>query len=168
MSDSHSHQNIEQLERQLQQKQAEISRYFEEVAAATEKLERARAEANELEQALQAARSVTADEPAEPADAGERLSRHVAVVLESGLFDGEWYLSRYPDVAGSAHFRDRPVEHFILHGGVEGRHPGPGFNSAAYLEQYPDVAAAGMNPLVHYLLHGRGEGRLSWPLTGEA
>ena len=34
------------------------------------------------------------------------------------------------------------------------------FDAAWYLEQYPDVAAAGIDPLRHYLDHGRYEGRL--------
>jgi SAM-dependent methyltransferase len=36
----------------------------------------------------------------------------------------------------------------------------PDFDSAFYLAAYPDVAAAGMDPLEHYLRHGMGEGRL--------
>ena len=34
------------------------------------------------------------------------------------------------------------------------------FDAAWYLEQYPDIAAAGIDPLRHYLDHGRYEGRL--------
>jgi glycosyltransferase involved in cell wall biosynthesis/SAM-dependent methyltransferase len=34
------------------------------------------------------------------------------------------------------------------------------FDAAWYLKQYPDVAAAGIDPLRHYLDHGRHEGRL--------
>jgi hypothetical protein len=33
------------------------------------------------------------------------------------------------------------------------------FDSAFYLERYPDVAAAGMHPFAHYLLNGAAEGR---------
>jgi len=33
------------------------------------------------------------------------------------------------------------------------------FNAEKYLELYPDVAAAGMDPLRHYILHGMEEGR---------
>src|SRR3546814_13490718 len=35
--------------------------------------------------------------------------------------------------------------------------PKPGFSTRRYLRANPDVAAAGMNPLVHYLRVGRGE-----------
>ncbi|WCM25709.1 glycosyltransferase [Sphingomonas sp. QA11] len=34
------------------------------------------------------------------------------------------------------------------------------FDCQWYLEQYPDVAAAGMDPARHFILHGRREGRL--------
>jgi hypothetical protein len=46
----------------------------------------------------------------------------------------------------------------------------PSFDREFYLREYPDVAEAGMDPLLHYLRHGRAEGRPSNALTsaGEA
>ncbi len=41
----------------------------------------------------------------------------------------------------------------------EGRKPNPWFDPAYYLRAYPDVAKAGMDPLLHYIRHGRREGR---------
>ena len=41
--------------------------------------------------------------------------------------------------------------------------PSPEFSTALYLQYYPDVAAAQLNPLTHYLLFGKGEGRLAYP-----
>jgi hypothetical protein len=38
------------------------------------------------------------------------------------------------------------------------------FDRDFYLRKYPDVAAAGVNPLRHYLEHGAGEGRKPHPL----
>lgn len=40
----------------------------------------------------------------------------------------------------------------------------PVFDAAFYLERYPDVAAAGINPLAHYLSHGAAENRQPHPL----
>jgi len=40
----------------------------------------------------------------------------------------------------------------------------PLFDPAFYLRRYPDVAAAGVNPLVHYLKRGRAELRLPNPV----
>jgi len=72
-------------------------------------------------------------------------------IASSGFFDGAWYLSQYPDVAAAA---CDPAMHYLLHGGREGRNPGPNFDAAAYLQSHPDVLAAGENPLLHYLEHG--------------
>jgi hypothetical protein len=38
------------------------------------------------------------------------------------------------------------------------------FDAAFYLERYPDVRQAGINPLRHYLRHGAAEGRKPHPL----
>jgi glycosyltransferase involved in cell wall biosynthesis len=48
-----------------------------------------------------------------------------------------------------------------------GRRPGKGFDTAHYLETYPDVAGSGLNPLVHYLLHGKREGRHPRPVNAD-
>lgn len=85
--------------------------------------------------------------------------KHCKLIRRSGLFDSEWYLNAYPDVASDAKASERPLLHFVLHGGAERRNPGPDFDTAWYIRTNPDVAADGLNPLVHYLLHGKGEGR---------
>jgi hypothetical protein len=41
----------------------------------------------------------------------------------------------------------------------EGRDPSAMFSTNGYLTGYPDVAAAGVNPLEHYLQFGMAEGR---------
>jgi glycosyltransferase involved in cell wall biosynthesis len=44
------------------------------------------------------------------------------------------------------------------------RHSNKGtFDAAWYLEQYPDIAVAGIDPLQHYLEHGKKEGRFGAP-----
>lgn len=95
-----------------------------------------------------------------------RRRRHlkdaVAEVSASGLFNLAWYTGRYPDVLQAGM---DPLEHFLSHGGREGRDPGPHFNSSAYLAAYPDVAQTGLNPLVHYIRHGRREGRRADPAS---
>jgi GT2 family glycosyltransferase len=77
------------------------------------------------------------------------------------LFDSDWYLSQYPDVAASG---ENPLEHFLAAGAFEGRDPHPLFDSDWYLSQYPDVAASGENPLEHFLASGAFEGRDPNPL----
>jgi len=75
---------------------------------------------------------------------------------ESGLFDRDWYLAHNPDVAANG---QDPLTHYLQHGGLEGRDPGPDFASRWYLDQNPDVGARGVNPLIHYLRFGKKEGR---------
>lgn len=54
------------------------------------------------------------------------------------------------------HFSLRPKVRLIAASGL--------FDSDWYLEQYTDVRAAGVNPLIHYLRHGAAEGRDPNPL----
>lgn len=72
------------------------------------------------------------------------------------LFDTEYYLARYPDVAASG---VEPLTHFVAKGGQEGRKPHPLFDTSYYLSQHPDIAKSGINPLVHFLRFGANEGR---------
>lgn len=84
------------------------------------------------------------------------LSAQVKLLRDSGLFNEEWYLRRYPDVARAG---IDPVKHYLKHGVAEARNPSPDFDTQCYLAANPDVVASGMNPLVHYLSYGKKEGR---------
>lgn len=77
-------------------------------------------------------------------------------VISSGLFDGTWYLSTYPDVA---ELDLDPLDHFVATGISEGRSPGPDFDSERYLILYEDVRNSGLPPFLHYISSGRAEGR---------
>jgi glycosyltransferase involved in cell wall biosynthesis len=72
------------------------------------------------------------------------------------LFDADWYLANYPEVATAGH---DPFSHYVSIGASEGRDPGPNFSTLRYLQRYPDLARAGVNPLLHYLDFGMREGR---------
>ena len=85
---------------------------------------------------------------------------NAALIARSDLFDADWYVEEYPDVAAAG---AEPALHFVRHGGNEGRNPGPQFDTVFYLASNPDVHASGMNALVHYLHHGKMEGRLPMP-----
>lgn len=92
-----------------------------------------------------------------------RLKAEGRLVEGSGLFDAQWYLARYPDVAAAGM---DALDHFMRFGGAEGRHPSERFNSRWYLEHYSDVREAGLNPLLHYLKFGHDEGRSCKALGG--
>ncbi|MCK7575333.1 MAG: hypothetical protein MZV65_32590 [Chromatiales bacterium] len=93
-----------------------------------------------------------------------RQRKIAALIAQSPYFDADFYLAQAPDVAARPYWAENPALHYLLYGGQEGRRPSACFNSGWYLDQYPDVKAAGMNPLLHYLHHGRTEGRLPRPL----
>jgi len=82
--------------------------------------------------------------------------RQKRIVLASGLFDAQSYLSQYPDVQRAG---VNPVDHYLLSGAAEGRNPNPLFDTAWYLSNYADVAEKGENPFVHFLCWGWREGR---------
>jgi hypothetical protein len=78
------------------------------------------------------------------------------MLRESSLFDGDWYVHRYADVAAAA---VDPAAHYLESGWREGRDPSPSFSTSAYLKSNSDVARAGINPLLHFIEFGYSEGR---------
>ncbi|MDH2299200.1 hypothetical protein [Cobetia sp. 29-18-1] len=81
-------------------------------------------------------------------------------LLKSSLFDADWYLIEYTDVATTGL---DPIKHYLNEGAREGRNPSTQFDTIWYLTSNPDVVQAGMNPLLHYLRYGKIEGRLPLP-----
>ena len=77
----------------------------------------------------------------------------------TGIFDEEWYISTYPEVAKRRKWRSEPIEHFFEKASKGGYWPGVWFNPEWYLQYNEDVKRSGVNPLIHYLYHGKGEGR---------
>lgn len=75
---------------------------------------------------------------------------------EQGIFDDEWYETRYPDIVTEG---QTAFYHYINHGYKEGRDPGPNFDTRYYMTTYPDIGMSGLNPLVHYVRYGHTEGR---------
>lgn len=86
---------------------------------------------------------------------GRALQRDVQLLHESGLFDPDWYLVEYPDVASSGM---EPAEHYLRFGVHEGRDPGPLFSTDTYRRDHPEAVESGINPLVHFLRSGTGAG----------
>jgi hypothetical protein len=77
-------------------------------------------------------------------------------LIDSGLFNAEWYTHEYSDVAESVR---SPTAHYLEEGYLRGYRPNPLFDTRWYLEHYADVRSAGVNPLIHYLQFGYKEGR---------
>lgn len=74
------------------------------------------------------------------------------IIKKSALFDENWYLKTYPNVAKE---EIDPAEHYLKYGWKEGYNPSPLFDGNLYLDFYEDVAASGINPLVHYEVFGQ-------------
>ena len=82
------------------------------------------------------------------------VSRQIAVLRGSDLFDAAWYAPRNG-------IRGRPASwlHHVRQGAFDGVDPGPGFSTMGYYLANPDVAELGWPALVHYEMRGRAEGR---------
>lgn len=89
----------------------------------------------------------------EPRQYNRRL---FAKILSSGLFDVDWYARRAGMRTASA---EKLLKHYLEEGFRLGLNPSPFFDTAYYLNNYPDVLAAGANPLWHFLTMGKKEGR---------
>lgn len=59
--------------------------------------------------------------------------KQCALIESSGLFDIDFYLAKYPDVAQSGM---DPILHYVRHGEKEWRQPSPTFNPKDYIETY--------------------------------
>jgi len=44
-----------------------------------------------------------------------------------------------------------PLGHYLAPGIAEGRDPNPWFDTSEYLDQNPDAAVFGLNPLIHQI-----------------
>lgn len=85
----------------------------------------------------------------------ERIS-----VSPFAIFDEQWYRLSNPDIpAGCQSF-----EHYLSEGWWRLRSPHPLFSIDYYLQQRPDVRAAGVEPLRHFVTSGWKEGSDPHPL----
>ena len=98
----------------------------------------------------------------------EDFLKIVRRLIASTPVDEEWYKMRYEDIAKAIKSGDikSAREHFVEHGYIEGRLPGPvAVDETWYLEQYPDVADAvrrgvDVSAQAHFDRDGYREGRL--------
>lgn len=91
----------------------------------------------------------------------KRTSRDLEVILESGLFDHEYYVTAAE--LGRVSQR-KAMEHYITVGDGMRLKPNSIFDTHFYHVQNPDVEQAGQTALLHYIKHGEAEGRWPHPL----
>jgi glycosyltransferase involved in cell wall biosynthesis len=83
-----------------------------------------------------------------------------ALVLESGLFDPQWYVLANPDV------RDLlvdPWEHYWAQGEAEDRDPGPAFSTSGYRAFYAGLIGE-QRPILQFVREGREQGLAARPV----
>ena len=97
-------------------------------------------------------------------DSGFLQGDRERLIRDSGLFDPVWYANRYPESGAP----ERALGHFLKTGAAKFYDPGPDFSMRTYLAENPDVARAGINPLIHYIRFGRKEGRVARDQEGRA
>jgi len=78
----------------------------------------------------------------------DKYQKQVEQIQLSGLFDTEWYLKQYPDVAMTG---KNPVVHYLRFGATENRDPSPIFCTAAYRDAHQEALAGDTNPLLHFI-----------------
>ncbi len=158
-------QQVERLRAALAERDARLEaareRFEHDLMQARRELAQARAEQERLAEQLSASRGSTSVPG--PGHAPQRRPRSwrarllrrergrqhdIQLLYASGLFDADWYLAEYPDVANTG---ADPAEHFLLHGGFEGRNPGPEFNTRQYLFDHPELVDGDENPLLHFI-----------------
>ena len=81
----------------------------------------------------------------------------IQIIRNHKLFDENYYLASYPDIKKAG---VDPAVHYYHHGWMEGRNPGPHFETQFYLVSYKDVRESNINPLLHYIQYGIKENRV--------
>lgn len=80
----------------------------------------------------------------------EALDKIISTIQKSSLFDEDYYLSVYPDVAACG---EGPLFHFCRYGARERRSPHVLFDTERYCSFLP-AQTIGDNPLLHYVTEG--------------
>lgn len=92
----------------------------------------------------------------------KKLRRRIeaAAVAKTPLFTAKWYARKsMPQRADGSSPRKTPAEHFATMGWRKGLPAGPYFDTKWYLEQHPELAARGLNPLIHFVKVGALKGQ---------
>jgi len=76
-------------------------------------------------------------------------------------FEPDWYKSR---AKGARKYTGPALMHFAKTGWKNGRSPSSFFSTEVYLQEYPDVASSGRDPLSYHLTKGRFERKAAFPV----
>lgn len=161
----------QELQRQLIERNRLVESYSDELASLAHELKTQRQALDKLRAAWKPLRWIvgnTGPDPYARPSGLQRLlwrikkripQRPITIIAQSPLFDAEWYVQQYPELANDPIAKVSPARHYLEKGGFEGLDPSPQFRSQWYLDTNRDIKAAGVNPLLHYILYGIDEGR---------
>jgi glycosyltransferase involved in cell wall biosynthesis len=82
-------------------------------------------------------------------------AKQAMVLLELGLFDQDYYLSSYPDIASAGL---EPIAHYVNIGDAEGRRPNAVFDPDFYRTQFDRGEPGSVTALYHYAVIGEALG----------
>lgn len=94
-----------------------------------------------------------------PLASTKNLDPKVQAILDSGVFDTEAYIARYPGTVNSKIYKEigqkfGAVAHYVKHSLLEGQNPCEMFDNLYYVSKYQDLAQSDLNPLIHFLNFG--------------
>ncbi|MBM1002200.1 MAG: glycoside hydrolase family 99-like domain-containing protein [Desulfofustis sp. PB-SRB1] len=90
----------------------------------------------------------------------KRLRRDYNLVINSGLFDWQWYIEQNPEVVAEGH---NPLWYWLELGWKQGHYPNKFFDPGWYREEYSLADQPDANPLLHYLVEGARHGISTHP-----
>lgn len=117
-------------------------------------VERVRLAAEAVEQGLPPGEPSSSFDPS----ARQRGAAEAAVISAAGLFDSMGYWAHNPDLFWDLCARPEQLEHFVLRGWRELRHPTADFDMWSYWCDHLDPTREDINPVVHYAVEGRRAG----------
>src|SRR4051794_10905118 len=85
----------------------------------------------------------------------DALFHDYEVIRKSGLFDAEYYLSRYPELEAQ---NIDPLVHYLEEGARQRLDPHPDFDAAFYPEQCRRRGEEPETPLLHFIAIGAARG----------
>lgn len=77
------------------------------------------------------------------------VEKEILRIKNSGLFDENWYLEKYPDVSL---INMEPIEHYVKYGFMLNRDPNPSFSTEFYYDSYPKLKVNKINPFSHFII----------------
>lgn len=124
--------DLERAANDQQQLERQVKERFAEIATLTRMLSETESKAHRKDKAMDQMRLASARQMGQAITsllesgvwsfmpAHRRLRRKIELLKRSGLFDAEWYLRHYTDVADAGF---DPLIHYVVHGVKEGREP---------------------------------------------